>query len=176
MSLAVCPATAVSCVLDVFLADGCLSDGAGEVGGKAQIRRCKMAGRGWTQLQIEADGCMREYRLGFPSPWCPGVSGVNSQLRCGSSYCGRRKRASHTFITKTHWKSSWGKEKKTDHSSTEVTQPLGGTAVYLCRVWLLQIRRRAWQNFHFCHWLILYDWTVMGFGGSNPIVFKLFLF
>lgn len=173
------------------LADGCPSDGAGEVGGGREcvcvwgggehghrgVRWLGGVGHNYKSRQMAA--CKNfKCRLGFPSPRCLAVSWVNSQRRCGSSYCARLKRASHTFITETHWKSSWENppQKTTDHSSTEGRQPLRGAAVHLCRFHSLRKGAGTWQHFHFCHWLVLYDWTVMGFGGSNPFVFTLFLF
>lgn len=43
------------------LADGCLTGRGGGARAGRQTRRCKMVGRGWTQLQIEADGYVRGF-------------------------------------------------------------------------------------------------------------------
>lgn len=75
------------------------------------IWRCKMIGRGSMHLQIKADGRMWEFQIeiSLPALWCPQVVQVNSQLCCHSPCCAHRKRAGHSFITKTYWKSSWEK-------------------------------------------------------------------
>lgn len=50
-----------------------------------------------------------EIEISLPALWCLQVAGVNSQLCRRSPCCAHRKRAGHSFITKTYWKSSWEK-------------------------------------------------------------------
>lgn len=54
------------------------------------------------------------------------------------------------------------KQLRKDHSSTLGNAAPRGVSLLLS---LTQIRRRAWQHFHFCHELISYDWALMGFCG-----------
>lgn len=137
MSRAECPATkslihvlCISCVLGVFWPMAARLTEPERLGGGVQIRRCKMAGRGWTQLQIEADGCVREFQIQtwFAFTTAPrGQRGSTASSRSGSSYCARRKWASHPFITETHWKSSWEKKNQIaaahrERSPSEVQQ------------------------------------------------------
>lgn len=162
------------CVLDVFWPMAARLTELERWGRGAQIRRCKMAGWVWTQLQIEADGCMREFQI---QTWFPFTAVPRSQRGQQPAsvweliLCTPEESEPH-FYHRDTLKKQLRKKQKTNHiiaaqrecSPSEVQQYISVGFTH------------SDKHFHFCHWLILYDWTVMGFGGSNPFVFMCFLF
>lgn len=121
----------MSCVLDVFWP---MAARLSEVGVGHRYRGVRWlggVGHNYKSRQMAAHENFK-YTLGFPSPGLPrGQRGQQSASVRELILYTPEESEPHFY----HWETLKKelRKKKTDHSSTEGTQPLRGTAVYLCR-------------------------------------------